>query len=476
LRRRTGYVAWLIIIAAVATLFFAWQYFGFRLARRTLPAGMTIAGLPVEGMTREQALNALEVAFATPLEVTYQEQHLSLTPDSVELRYDNAATAASLDAILNTRTGLDGFIAHVLRHQPEPVDVPAVVSYSEKRLDGFLARVAKQYDRPPQESAPLPDGLTFRPAQPGYELDAEASRDRLAAALVLAIRQPVELIVRTEAPTSLGLDALGQLLQPLIGGHQGLIAGIFVKNLQSGDELRINADVAFTGLSVLKIAILEETYRLLDLPLDVETAGWLSDTMGVTDSNSYANLLLRDVIGNGDGYQGAENLSTSMRYLGLINTFMATPYDEDTIPPTIVTPANSRTDVTTAPDARRQTTPLDVGLLLEMIYQCRQGGGALMVAYPGDLTVDECGQMIEWMSANRIDSLTEAGVPVGTRVAHKQGFTGDTHADAALVFSPGGDFVLVAFLHRPQWLAWEESAPLITEITTATYNYFNPAP
>ena len=99
-----------------------------------------------------------------------------------------------------------------------------------------------------------------------------------------------------------------------------------------------------------------------------------------------------------------------------------------------------------------------------------------MVAYPGDLTVDECSQMIEWMSANRTDSLTETGVPAGTRVAHKQGFTGDTHADAALVFSPGGDFVLVAFLHRPQWLAWEESAPLITEITTATYNYFNPAP
>jgi beta-lactamase class A len=476
LRRRTGYVAWLIIIAAVAALFLAWQYFGFRLAHRTLPAGMTIAGLPVEGMTREQALNALEVAFATPLEVTYQEQHLSLTPDSVELRYDNAATAASLDTVLNTRTGLDGFIAHVLRHQPEPVDVPAAVSYSEKRLDGFLARVAKQYDRPPQESAPLPDGLTFRPAQPGYALDAEVSRDRLAAALVSAIRQPVALIVRTEAATSLGLDALGQLLQPLIGGQQGLIAGIFIKNLQAGDELRINADVAFTGLSVLKIAILEETYRLLDLPLDVETTNWLSDTLGVTDSNSYANLLLRDVIGNGDGYQGAENLSTSMRYLGLINTFMATPYDEDTIPPTIVTPANSRTDITTTPDAHMQTTPLDVGLLLEMIYQCRQGGGALMVAYPGDLTVDECNQMIEWMSANRIDSLTEAGVPVGTRVAHKQGFTSDTHADAALVFSPGGDFVLVAFLHRPQWLAWEESAPLITEITTATYNYFNPAP
>ena len=120
-----------------------------------------------------------------------------------------------------------------------------------------------------------------------------------------------------------------------------------------------------------------------------------------------------------------------------------------------------------------QTTPLDMGLLLEMIYQCGQGGGALMVAYPDAFSIDECNQMVEWMSLNRIDSLIETGVPVGTKVAHKQGIAGDIHADAGLVYGPGDDFVLVAFLHRPEWLTWEESAPLISDIAKATYNYFN---
>jgi len=184
--------------------------------------------------------------------------------------------------------------------------------------------------------------------------------------------------------------------------------------------------------------------------------------------------LLHDVIGGGDSYQGVENLTASMNYLGLLDTFVAAPYDEESAV-AIVTAANSRTDITTHPDPQMQTTPLDMGLLLEMIYQCSQGGGALLAAYPDSLTVDECDQMVEWMSMNRIDSLVEAGVPVGTRVAHKQGFTGDTHADAALVFSPGGDFALVVFLYRPQWLEWDESAPLIADIATATYNYFNPA-
>jgi len=61
-------------------------------------------------------------------------------------------------------------------------------------------------------------------------------------------------------------------------------------------------------------------------------------------------------------------------------------------------------------------------------------------------------------------------------VVHKHGLAGDTYADVALVFSAGGDFVLTVFLHRPQWLAWEEGAPLIADIAKATYNYFNPLP
>lgn len=473
MRPKSGIIIWLVIIVAVSGLFLTWQYVGYRSASRTLPAGMIMAGMPVAGMTREHALDALGVAFATPVKVTYQEQRLSLSPDSVELRYNAEKTAANLDQALSARAGLDGFIAHVLRHPLEPVDVPVAVTFSEERLAGFLARIAMQYDRPPQETVPLPASLTFRSGQQGYELDVELSRARLTAALVSATDRQAELVVRTEEAPALEMDVLGQLLQSLLDNHIDLTPGIFVKDLQTGAELAINADVAYAGLSVLKIAIMEETYRALDAPLDPEITDWLSNTMGTASSNFQANLLLRDVIGSGDGYRGAENLTGSINYLGLRNTFMVAPYDEVGAL-TIVTPANSRTDITTEPDPYMQTTPLDIGLLLEMIYQCSYGGGTLMVAYPDAFTADECAQMIEWLATNRIDSLIEAGVPAGTVVAHKHGFTGDTHADAALVFSPGGDFVLVVYLYRPQWLEWEESSALTADVATATYNYFNP--
>lgn len=475
LRRRTGLILWVVVIAGVCALFLAWQYSGYRSAGQILPAGMTMAGLSVAGMTRETALQALETSLTAPVEVTYQEQRLSLSPDSVELRYNAEQTAASLDHVLAEQEGLDNFIAYVLRRPPEPVDVPVAVSYSQERLDGFLARVIKQHDRPPQEPVPLPLSLTFRAGQPGYELDVEASRAQLVAALVSATDRQVDLIVQTSEAPPLTPDMLGRLLHSLLDDHVGLIPGIFVKDLQTGDEVGINAGVAYAGLSVVKIAILEETYRVLEAPLDLEVTDWLSDTLGITSSNFKANLLLRDVIGGGDGYQGVENLTASINYLGLINTFMATPYDEEVAPPTIVTPANSRTDVTTQPDPYMQTTPLDTGLLLEMIYQCSHGGGALMVAYAGAFTADECGKMIEWMSMSHTDHLIETGVPPGTVVAHKEGFTADTHADAALVFSPGGDFVLTVFLYRPEYLEWDESSRLIEDIAEATYNYFNPA-
>lgn len=475
MRLRSGIVVWLVVIVAIAALLLVWQYLGYRSANRTLPAGMTMAGLSVEGMMREEALNALETAFATPLEVVYLEQRLALPPDSIELRYSVEETAANLDEALAGRRGFDGLVAYVLRRPFDSVDVPVAVGYSEERLNGFLARVVRQYDRPPQEPVPLLASLTFRPGQPGYELDVEASRARLAAALIFATEQEVELVVRMEEAPPLEIEVLDQMLRDTLDDHPGLIGGIFIKNLHTGDELGINADVAYTGLGVLKIAVAEEAYRILDSPLDPEITDWLSDTLSASSSNSKTNLLLNDVIGNGDSYQGAENLTDSMSYLGLRNTFMAAPYDEEEVPLAIVTPANSRADITAEPDPSMQTTPLDVGLLLEMIYQCSHDSGALMVAYPGALAADECNQMIEWMSANRIDSFIEAGVPMGTQIARKHGWIGDTHADAALVFSPGGDFVLVVFLYRSEWLEWEESAPLIADIATATYNYFNPA-
>jgi beta-lactamase class A len=474
LQHKSGYIVWLIIIIALVVLFLAWQYLGYRATIRTLPTGMMMAGISVENMTRKQALNCLEVAFATPLSVNYQNRALTLSPHTVGLRYNADQTAANLDAALADWRGLEGFLAYLLRRPAGPKNVPVAVGYSEERLAHFLDGVADEHDRPPQEPVALPLALDFRPPRPGSVLDVQASQARLSRALISADRNPVDLVVEIQEAPQKNLDLLKGLLQSRLDEHPGLIPGIFIKDLQTGDELAINGDVAYAGLSVLKIAVLEEAYRSLDEPPGAETTKLISETM--TESGNFtANLLLRDVIDEGDAHRAVEILTASMKRLGLENTYMAAPYDKKVADLTVVTPANSRADISTDADPFIQTTPLDIGLLLEMIYQCTHGGGALLITYPDALSADECQEMIDWMSKNQIDSLMEMGLPSGTRVAHKHGWISDTHADAGLVFTPGGDYVLVIFLHRPEWLQWEESAPLIADISTAAYNYFNPS-
>jgi hypothetical protein len=49
-----------------------------------------------------------------------------------------------------------------------------------------------------------------------------------------------------------------------------------------------------------------------------------------------------------------------------------------------------------------------------------------------------------------------------------------THADAGIVISPGGDYVLVEYLHQNgDWLQSSVSFPILREISRAVYNYFN---
>ncbi len=479
MQRRGGWITWLVIVVVLATLFLIWQYFDYRSAIQTLPEGTIMAELSVGGMTHEQALNALEVAFATPLEVAYQDKQLSLSPENVGLQYDAEATAANLKAALSPRRGLNGFVAHILGRHFTPGNVPVAVGYSEEELEAFLTRVANQYDRPPQNPLPIPDKLAFRAGKAGSKLDIAASRTLLASALVSADKRHVELVVQPEAVPRMNIEMLRTMLQTLLDEHPELVPGIFIKDLQTGEELGINAKVAYSGMGVLKIAILEETYRTIQ-PEQIQAAETeinrlISETVQSTESDKHtaANILLRDVIDEGDEFQGAMKLTEAMHRLGLQNTFMVAPYGEQGSIK-VSTPANSRADVTTTPDPYIQTTPLDISLLLEMIYQCSQGGGTLLALYPDTLTASECNAMIQWMTQNRINSLIEVGVPVDTVVAHRHGWGTDTQADAAIIFSPGSDFILTVFLHHPQWLVWEEGALLITDITKATYNYFNP--
>jgi len=46
-------------------------------------------------------------------------------------------------------------------------------------------------------------------------------------------------------------------------------------------------------------------------------------------------------------------------------------------------------------------------------------------------------------------------------------------SDAGIVYTPGGDFVLVIYTHHPVQVVFDTANHLFASLTQAVYNYFN---
>jgi len=468
--RTSRFTIFVILIVVVFALLYKLN--DYRTYQNRTPQGVSLASISVGGKWEEEALGLLGEAFSEPVKLNYLNESLLLHPQDVGFQLKANRMLEEVNRLKTETSFWQGFADYILSAEPQPVDIPLQASYDEERLKDFLADIAEEYDHPLREPYAHADTMTFVPGRPEERLDIEACLPLVVGALNSATDREVDLAVNVgPPPPEPGLWMMGQMIEGILADFPGFYS-IYIKNLATGEEFADDADVAYAGMSILKIAIMVEAYRHLDGPPDVDTTKILTETMTLS-GNFTANLLLRYTIGDGDAYEGVRRLSESVRYLGLVNTFMATPYDEDVLPQHISTPANQRTDVNTNPDPFMQTTPKDIGRLLEMIYQCASGGGTLIAAYPNELTPDECQAMLDIMSQNHIGALIEAGMPEGTRVAHKHGWVGDTHGDAGIVFTLGGDYVLSVYLYHKDWLEWDISSPLIARISEATYNYFN---
>jgi len=178
-------------------------------------------------------------------------------------------------------------------------------------------------------------------------------------------------------------------------------------------------------------------------------------------------------------------VTQDMKTIGLQSTFMGGFFCNIVNPCPLLqsfkTPANQRTDVVTNPDVYNQTTTSDAGALLSDLYQCAQdNGGALVAAFPGKINQAVCQQIIGYLERDRIGSLIEAGLPEGTQIAHKHGWISDpttgiinNFSDAAIVYSPGGNYVLVVYVYHPIQAVFEPVAKMFAQISRAVYDYYN---
>ncbi|MGD8586994.1 MAG: serine hydrolase [Chloroflexota bacterium] len=467
---------WLLIgLIVAAGGFLLYKGFYWRLARYELPAGSEIADVDVSGLTQEEAWERVQEVYAHPVYLYHRDEHVELDPASVGFTLDGEAMMAEAQRQQELRASWVSYAAFVLQRPLQPVKVPLIATHDQAGMKAMLQSVADFLDQPAQPPQMLIREEQVREGKSGYVTDLEASLAEAEAALYRPDNRVAQLVVVDEQPPEMSLELLADVIRTKLQGFDGL-GSVFIMDLQTGEEIGINSDVAMSGLSILKIAIFVEAYRVMDGPPNDYQKQLLLDT-ATHSSNFGANLLLNEVAGEPNTYKGADILTESMRHLGLVNTFMAVPYDAT--PPayrqtTYVTPANSKGEALTQPDETMQSTAEEIGSLLAMIYYCSKGGGPLLAVYPDELTPDECQAIIDLMILNEEGNLIRYGVPEGTPVSHKHGWARATHADAGIVYSPGGDFVIVEYLDQPgDWLLADVSFPILREIARAAYNYFN---
>ena len=251
--------------------------------------------------------------------------------------------------------------------------------------------------------------------------------------------------------------------------------------MDQGETISVNPDVAFTASSTVKIPIMVSYFIKYGAEALNEQSSALILDMIRKSENPPADRLMESL----DSLRGPLIVTEDMRKIGLENTFLAGFFCSPEFPcpllERIQTPANQRTDVITDPDAFNQTTPSDIGMLLSDIYQCAEnGGGALIAAFPDKITSEICQQMISYLASDQIGVLIEAGVPEGTQVAHKHGWISDASSlviqnisDAAIIYTPGGNYVLVIYAYHPVQTVWEPVSALFAQMSQAVYNYYN---
>jgi beta-lactamase class A len=489
---RWVYLIFITLAAVVAVI----ELVSYSHLRSNYPFGMTMGGVPVGGLSPQDAAERVLQRYSLPVEIHYNEAIIQLDPGLVGFKVNIESMLAAADLQRTNSSFWVGFWNYLWNKTSSSVEIPLVATISEDRLKTYLqTEIASRYDKLPTAAQPLPGTLDFQPGTPGQIINI----DRSATLISDALQSPNNRIVIISSQITVSnhppLSNLQLLIKQIINENNfdGII-GVYLLDLQSGEQLHfgyqsdlevpVKPDIAFTASSTIKIPIMVSVYKKFNGVLDENAAILMTEMLKLSENpaaDSLMGLLDKDL--------GPVRVTDDLKVLGLENTFIA-GYFFDNAPnllPYYPTPANQRLDVNTNPDWYSQTTPSDMGMLLGDIYQCSEtGGGALVASFPGQITQQACKQMIQYLKEDKIGLLIEAGVPDGTSVAHKHGWvldvvTGVYHdiSDAAIVYSPGGNYILTIYAYHPVQIIWEYpvtrlgAARIFADISRVVYNYFN---
>lgn len=469
------------LAAAGVLLARSWEEYHQTLA--VLPPGSNIAGVPVGGISAQEAgVRLAQVYMLTPVEAHLKGTVIHLNPQKVgfELNLNEMLDQAGQDLSIP-------FWNFLQNQRPQSVTVPLLAQLDQEKLKRYIeTELSPAYTRFPTAAYGLPTGMDFQPGQAGEVINVEDAIDKISSALFTLDQRVVNLTTTILPALPPDFDQLDPMLASLIqtSGFNGIIE-VYVQDLATRREINlayargkpVSPDIAFTAASTIKIPVMVSAFRELS-ELSDRVRQQLELMIDLSDNDSTDRVMRLTM----DENLAPLQVTRDLRQLGFKNTFLAGMfYPGAPLLDRFSTPANQRTDLTTEPDPYNQTSALEMGRLLAEIQRCADQQDNLLTSVFADaVTPSECQTMVEILKKNRKAVLIEAGIPEGVEMAHKYGWVTDPAdglmhhlSDAAIVYPPGGNFVLSIYVYDSEQLLWDPAQALVARLTMAVSSYYN---
>ncbi len=275
--------------------------------------------------------------------------------------------------------------------------------------------------------------------------------------------------------TQVAAGELGDAIQPLVDGHRGKVA-VMVKHLKTGEEFRLAADVPMPTASLIKLAVMIETYQQArEGKMRLEDPVTLTDADKVqgagiltTHFSAGATFPLRDAVRLMIVYSDntATNLVLDRIGVGATAERMAAWG----FPNTKIHAKVFRRETSVFPDRSREfglgsTTAAEMIGLLEELH----GGRRIHEA-------DRAAMLDHLKRCDDKDKFPRF-LPAGTVIAHKTGSVDRSRTDAGIIETASGPIALCVLTSENEdatWRADNAGNVLCAKVARAVYDYFNP--
>ena len=287
-----------LIFILAAAVFIVFQLIQYSISRSNYPSDMTIGGVPVGGLDPQSAAQRLLQVFSVPIEIHYNDAVIDLDPGLIGFQINTESMLAAADL---QRTGSSfwlGYWDYLWNRRSSASQIPLVASFSEERLRVYLQNeISTRYDQAPLSAQPIPGTVNFTPGTPGQSLDIDRAVTLIASALESPTQRVVLLTSQRTAASRPTLSSLQILLKQIIdkSGFVG-ITDLYFLDLQtteemqfayqSGKDLPVNPDIAFTASSTIKIPIMVSVYRHFKSKIDEQTGAELKDMIALSNNDA----------------------------------------------------------------------------------------------------------------------------------------------------------------------------------------------